>query len=110
MRVGRSIGEWFERLLHAKIELGQWNPRVRCREVQRRRNGPVMQDERALDDAGDAEGGGGAQDGADITRVRHLIQQHHYLGYSRPVGEHLKYLVRASGRPIASATSYSTAS
>jgi len=30
-----------------------------------------------------------------------LIDQHHYLGYSQPVGEHLKYLVFAVGRPIA---------
>lgn len=30
-----------------------------------------------------------------------LLQQHHYLGYSQPVGEHLKYLVFARGRPIA---------
>ena len=30
-----------------------------------------------------------------------LIEQHHYLGYTQPVGEHLKYLVTASGRPIA---------
>jgi hypothetical protein len=30
-----------------------------------------------------------------------LIEQHHYLGYTRPVGEHLKYLVYAAGRPIA---------
>ena len=30
-----------------------------------------------------------------------LLKQHHYLGYSRPVGEHLKYLVFASGRPVA---------
>ena len=30
-----------------------------------------------------------------------LLQQHHYLGYSQPVGEHLKYLVLARGRPIA---------
>jgi hypothetical protein len=30
-----------------------------------------------------------------------LLQQHHYLGYSQPVGEHLKYLVFAQGRPIA---------
>jgi hypothetical protein len=32
-----------------------------------------------------------------------LLQQHHYLGYSQPVGEHLKYLVHARGRPIACA-------
>jgi hypothetical protein len=30
-----------------------------------------------------------------------LIQQHHYLGYTQPVGEHLKYLVYCEGRPIA---------
>lgn len=31
----------------------------------------------------------------------HLIAQYHYLGFSRPVGEHLKYLVLAGERPIA---------
>lgn len=31
-----------------------------------------------------------------------LIHHHHYLGYTRPVGEHLKYLVRdRAGRPLA---------
>ena len=30
-----------------------------------------------------------------------LLEQHHYLGYEQPVGEHLKYLVWAQGRPIA---------
>lgn len=30
-----------------------------------------------------------------------LIEQYHYLGYTRPVGEHLKYLVFAGQRPIA---------
>ena len=29
-----------------------------------------------------------------------LIEQHHYLGYTQPVGEHLKYLVFAGGRPL----------
>ncbi len=33
-----------------------------------------------------------------------LIEEHHYLGYTRPVGEHLKYLVEAQGRPIACLT------
>ncbi len=32
--------------------------------------------------------------------VNSLIEQHHYLGYVQPVGEHLKYLVMAQGRPI----------
>lgn len=31
----------------------------------------------------------------------HLLSQYHYLGYSRPVGEHLKYLVWAGERPVA---------
>jgi uncharacterized protein DUF4338 len=30
-----------------------------------------------------------------------LIEQHHYLGYEQPVGEHLKYVVSAAGRVIA---------
>jgi hypothetical protein len=30
-----------------------------------------------------------------------LMEEHHYLGYEQPVGEHLKYLVWAEGRPIA---------
>jgi hypothetical protein len=34
-----------------------------------------------------------------------LIEEHHYLGYIRPVGEHLKYLVRGAGdRPLACMT------
>jgi hypothetical protein len=30
-----------------------------------------------------------------------LIEHHHYLGYEQPVGEHLKYLIWAQGRPLA---------
>ena len=30
-----------------------------------------------------------------------LMQAHHYLGYSQPVGEHLKFMVTAGTRPIA---------
>jgi hypothetical protein len=30
-----------------------------------------------------------------------LLQSHHYLGYTRPVGEHLKYLVYGRGQPVA---------
>ena len=30
-----------------------------------------------------------------------LIEEHHYLGYTQPVGAHLKYLVSAENRPIA---------
>jgi hypothetical protein len=46
----------------------------------------------------------------ELTQVRRtaqeplfnsLIEHHHYLGYEQPVGEHLKYLMWAQGRPIA---------
>jgi len=30
-----------------------------------------------------------------------LIDQHHYLGYCQPVGEHLKYIAFAGNRPVA---------
>jgi len=30
-----------------------------------------------------------------------LISQYHYLGYTQPVGEHLKYIAFSNGRPIA---------
>ena len=30
-----------------------------------------------------------------------LMEEHHYLGYEQPVGEHLKFLIWAQGRPIA---------
>lgn len=30
-----------------------------------------------------------------------LLEQYHYLGYEQPVGEHLKYLVKANGQAIA---------
>lgn len=32
---------------------------------------------------------------------RRLLEHHHYLGFVRPVGEHLKYLVWAGERPVA---------
>src|SRR5437879_3826203 len=46
----------------------------------------------------------------DIQQVRRtpaeslfgsLLEGHHYLGYTQPVGEHLKYLIYAQGRPVA---------
>ena len=46
----------------------------------------------------------------DFTQVRRtgdepmfnsLMEEHHYLGYEQPVGEHLKYIVSAAGRPLA---------
>jgi hypothetical protein len=38
---------------------------------------------------------------SDEPLFNSLMEQHHYLGYEQPVGEHLKYLVWAQGRPIA---------
>jgi hypothetical protein len=35
---------------------------------------------------------------------RSLIEQHHYLGYTQPVGEHLEYLAFGADRPIACLT------
>lgn len=32
---------------------------------------------------------------------RSLIEEHHYLGYRRPVGEHLEYLGMSQGQPLA---------
>jgi hypothetical protein len=46
----------------------------------------------------------------DIVQVRRssdeslfdsLLETHHYLGYTQPVGEHLKYLVSTKGVPVA---------
>lgn len=37
----------------------------------------------------------------DEALLGSLIEQHHYLGYTQPVGEHLKYLVVSGTRPVA---------
>lgn len=38
---------------------------------------------------------------ADEPLFNSLMESNHYLGYEQPVGEHLKYLVWAQGRPVA---------
>ena len=38
---------------------------------------------------------------ADEPLFNSLMEQHHYLAYEQPVGEHLKYLVWAQNRPVA---------
>jgi hypothetical protein len=38
---------------------------------------------------------------ADEPLFNSLMEEHHYLGYEQPVGEHLKYLVWDKSRPIA---------
>jgi hypothetical protein len=37
----------------------------------------------------------------DESLFAHLLSRYHYLGYTRPVGEHLKYLIWAGGKPVA---------
>jgi hypothetical protein len=38
---------------------------------------------------------------ADEPLFRALIEDHHYLGYVQPVGEHLKYIIYSRGHPVA---------
>src|SRR5438128_1607543 len=38
---------------------------------------------------------------ADEQLFNSLLEQYHYLGYEQPVGEHVKYMVWAQGRPVA---------
>jgi Domain of unknown function (DUF4338) len=37
----------------------------------------------------------------DERRYQSLIHHYHYLGYTRPVGEHLEYIAFCAGRPLA---------
>ncbi|MBV8093841.1 MAG: DUF4338 domain-containing protein [Acetobacteraceae bacterium] len=39
--------------------------------------------------------------GAEEALFNSLIEQYHYLRYQQPVGEHLKYLVKARGQALA---------
>ena len=72
--------------------------------VRRERPGPVLIDTTPID--------GPLQElrPVEIQQVRRtneeplfngLMEQYHYLNYQQPVGEHLKFLVWAQGRPIA---------
>jgi hypothetical protein len=38
---------------------------------------------------------------SDEPLFRDLVASHHYLGYTQPVGEHLKYIIYSQNRPIA---------
>lgn len=75
-----------------------WSPRPR------RRSSPVEVDPSPLEAR---LGGIGPIEMRQVRRtpeealVDGLIAEYHYLGFARPVGEHLKYLVTAGGRPIA---------
>ena len=74
------------------------------RGAQRRKPAPALVDTTPLNASLDAIRP------LEFRQVRHtweepifnsLLDRYHYLGYAHPVGEHLKYLVYALGRPIA---------
>jgi hypothetical protein len=93
-------------LLHraGEIELPPVKRVVRNRIAERARPARVLVEERAL------QGSLGDLQPLEFVQVRRspeealfnsLLEQHHYLRYERPVGEHLKYLVKAGGQVIA---------
>ncbi|MGH8512398.1 MAG: Druantia anti-phage system protein DruA [Gammaproteobacteria bacterium] len=86
-------------LLHrgGEIELPPVRRKVRNRLAERQRPEPVIPDTRPV------RGPLGRLTPLEFLQVRRtpeeplfnsLMEQHHYLGYEQPVGEHLKYLVK----------------
>src|ERR1700692_1311365 len=87
-----------------EIQLPPVRRRVRNRLAERQRPEPMIPDNRPV---------GGPLHGItplEFVQVRRtpeeplfnsLMEQYHYLGYAQPVGEHLKYLVKADGQAIA---------
>lgn len=93
-------------LLHrcGEIELPPVKRTVRNRIAERLRPAAVLVEQRPLRRSlGDL----GPLELAQVRRTpeealfNSLLDQHHYLGYERPVGEHLKYVVKARGQVIA---------
>jgi uncharacterized protein DUF4338 len=87
-----------------EIELPAVKRVVRNRIAERARPARVLVEERAL------QGSLSDLQPLEFAQVRRtteeplfhsLMEQYHYLGYQRPVGEHLKYLVKAGGQVIA---------
>jgi Druantia protein DruA len=87
-----------------EIELPPVKRVVRNRIAERARPAHVLVEERAL------QGSLGDLQPLEFVQVRRtpqealfhsLLEQYHNLGYQRPVGEHLKYVVKASGQVIA---------
>jgi len=93
-------------MLHraGEIELPPVKRVVRNRLAQRERPEPVVPDNRPVcGPLGDLQP-------LEFVQVRRsveeplfnsLMEQYHYLGYEQPVGEHVKYLVKARGQAIA---------
>jgi hypothetical protein len=87
-----------------EIQLPPVRRRVRNRLAERERPEPVIPDNRPV------RGPLGSLTPLEFVQVRRtqeeplfnsLLEQYHYLGYEQPVGEHLKYLVKAGGQAIA---------
>jgi len=87
-----------------EIQLPPVRRRVRNRLAERQRPEPVIPDNRPV------RGPLHRITPLEIVQVRRtpeeawfnsLMEQYHYLGYEQPVGEHLKYLVKAGGQAIA---------
>ena len=87
-----------------EIQLPPVRRRVRNRLAERRRPEPLIPDNRPV--------GGPLHriTPLEFVQVRRtpeegwfnsLLEQYHYLGYEQPVGEHLKYVVKAGGQAIA---------
>jgi hypothetical protein len=104
--VCRSLMLLLHRAGHIELPPVRWvnpNPLAR-RGADRRKPIPALVDETPL------QAKLAAIQPLEFHQVRHtgeeglfnsLLDQYHYLGYAQPVGEHLKYLVYAQGRPIA---------
>ena len=93
-------------MLHraGEIQLPPVRRVVRNRLAERERPAPVIPDNRPV------AGPLGELLPLEFTQVRRtpeealcnsLLEQYHYLGYEQPVGEHVKYLVKARGQVIA---------
>src|SRR3984957_10621744 len=93
-------------LLHraGEIELPPVKRQVRNRLAERERPEPVIPDNRPV------RGPLASITPLEFIQVRRtpeealfnsLMEQYHYLGYEQPIGEHLKYLVKADGQVIA---------
>jgi hypothetical protein len=87
-----------------EIQLPPVRRRVRNRLAERERPEPVIPDNRPV------RGLLHSITPLEFVQVRRtpeeplfhsLLEQYHYLGYEQPVGEHLKYLVKANGQAIA---------
>jgi hypothetical protein len=101
--VARSLMLALHRAGHIQLPAPRRQPRNNV--LAHRRVRPV-----ASDDTTPLTGTVASLGPLDIQQVRrapgeelfsHLLSRYHYLGYHRPVGEHLKYLVWAGARPIA---------